>query len=133
MSTPLFRRPHIVTVLVAALAFTMCGPAAARPIDLRTDAQTSSLAGTTSRQDLRSPDTIDAATRPEVALEKYYSSYGDPEPLPVAQAPASAPSDEEPWLPIALAVAVAFTVVAASVTHLRRLRIRRRRTAGAVS
>jgi hypothetical protein len=146
------RRPTIVTALaVALLGVPLSGPAAARPAD---GPQTSSLAGTTSgaRQDLRSPDAIDASRRIKIALameryyqgapgasedaahatERYYQSYGEPEPL-VAKAPAPAPADDDaPLLPIALAAA-ALAVVAASVTHVRRLRIRRRRAAGALS
>jgi hypothetical protein len=145
-------RPIIVTALACGLvAIMMSGPAAARPIDVRVEAPTSSLAGTTSStprqdlrnadnrapvgaQDLRSPDALDAARQNEIqlALERYYSSYGEPEPLPVAEAPAPA-DDDAPWLPIALIAASTLTIVAASATHLRRLRIRRRRTAGAVS
>jgi hypothetical protein len=127
------RRLAIVTALAA---ITISAPALARPIDLRDDAPTSSLAGTTAtaHQDLRSPDAVDAARQNEIelAIERYYSSYSEPEPL-VAEAPAPAPDDDTPWLPIALVMAATLTIVAASATHLRRLRIRRRRTAGAVS
>jgi hypothetical protein len=132
------RRPTIVTALaLTLLGITMTGPAAARPVDIHDDLRTSSLAGTTStpRQDLRSPDALDAARQNEIelAIERYYQSYGEPEPLPVAEAPAPVPSDDTPWLPIGLAAAAALAIVAASATHLRRLSIRRRRTAGAVS
>ena len=132
------RRPAIVTALAAALlGVTLGGPAAARPTDIHDGWETSSLAGTTStpRQDLRSPDAIDAARQDDVALamERYYQSYGEPAPL-VADTPAPAPVDDDaPLLPIAIAVAAALAVVAASATHVRRLRLRRRRTAGAVS
>jgi hypothetical protein len=159
MSTPLHRMTVVTALACALLAATMTGPAAARPADPRTEAQTSSLAGMTTRQDLRNPDnrplsslpsypvatppprqdlrSPDArdATRPneiELALERYYSTYGEPEPLPVAEAPA--PADEDtPWLPIVIALAATLTIVAASATHRRRLRVRRRRTARAVS
>ncbi len=47
-----------------------------------------------------------------LAQERYYSSYGEPEPLTVAQSPA--PSDDTPWLPIALSVAAALAIVAAA-------------------
>jgi hypothetical protein len=132
------RRPTIVTALaLTLLGITMTGPAAAQPVDIHDGLRTSSLAGTTStpRQDLRSPDALDAARQNEIelAIERYYQSYGEPEPLPVAEAPAPVPSDDTPWLPIGLAAAAALAIVAASATHLRRLRIRRRRTAGAVS
>jgi hypothetical protein len=58
------------------------------------------------------------------AQERYYSSYGEPEPLILPR--PSAPSDKTPLLPIALAIAVALAFVAASATQLRRLRVRRR-------
>lgn len=131
------RRPILVTALaLALLGVTMSGPAAAQPTDIHDGWETSSLAGTTStpRQDLRSPDAIDAARQDDVALamERYYQSYGEPEPL-VAKAPAPAPTnDDAPLLPIAIAVAATLAVVAAGATHLRRLRLRRR-TAGALS
>jgi hypothetical protein len=142
--------PRIITIALAALALAV---PAASAMPIRDDGvQTSSLAGTYSapaqdlrnpdnrplsslpsypvatppRQDLRSPDARDAS-RPneiELALERYYSTYGEPEPLPVAEAPA--PVDEDtPWLPIAVAIAATLTIVAASATHLRRLRVRR--------
>jgi hypothetical protein len=127
------RRPTVVTALaLALLATTMAGPAAARPND---ELPTSSLAGTTDstpRQDLRSPDAIDAARQNEIelAIERYYQSYGEPEPLPVAQAPAPVPADDDaPWLPIGVVAVVTLAVVAASATHVRRLRIRRQRVA----
>jgi hypothetical protein len=129
------RRPTLVTVLaLVLLGLTLTGPAAARPFDdTRQGLQTSSLAGTTSKQDLRSPDAMDAARQNEIelAIERYYSSYGEPEPLPVAEAPAPVPADDDvPWLPIALAAAAALAVVAGSATHIR---LRRRRAAGAIS
>ena len=59
-----------------------------------------------------------------LAQERYYSSYGEPEPLTGARSPQ--PSDDTPWLPIALSVTVGLAIVAASATLARRLRIRRR-------
>jgi hypothetical protein len=77
--------------------------------DARDAARTSSLAGTVStpRQDLRSPDARDAARASTAAAprldlhnpdaravanargqERYFSSYGEPEPLTVAQSQA---------------------------------------------
>jgi hypothetical protein len=154
------RRPAIVTALALALLGTsLSGPAAAQP----TDGPETTSGASTPRQDLRSPDAIDAARRIEIALameryyqgepgpqvadapaqapsddpalamERYYQSYGEPAPL-VADTPTPAPVDDDaPLLPIAIAVAAALAVVAASATHVRRLRLRRRRTAGAVS
>jgi len=61
------------------------------------------------------------------AQERYYSSYGEPQPLPVAQSPE--PSDDSPWLPIALSVAVALAVIATGTAAARRLRRRPTRVA----
>ena len=73
------------------------------------------------------PETADAGTPALRAQERYYSSFGEPEPLIVPRSPA--PSDDTPWLPIALSVAAALAIAAAGATQLRRLRIRRRRAA----
>jgi hypothetical protein len=72
------------------------------------------------------PATADERTQEAAALaqERYYSSYGEPAPLTVAQSPE--PSDDTPWLPIALSVAIALATVAVSATLARRLHIRRR-------
>ena len=60
------------------------------------------------------------------AKERYYSSYGESEPL---STPA-APGDGASWLPIALALAGGLILTAATATQVRRLRIRRRRAVG---
>jgi hypothetical protein len=73
------------------------------------------------------PQPIDAGTAAARAQERYYSSYREPEPLTLPQPPS--PSDDTPWLPIALSIAVGLALVTASATHLRRLRIRRRHAA----
>jgi hypothetical protein len=70
------------------------------------------------------PQPIDAGTAAASAKERYYSSYGEPETLTLPQPPS--PSDETPWLPIALSIAITLVVVTASATHLRRLGRRRR-------
>jgi len=70
------------------------------------------------------PEPIDAARSAAEAQERYYSSYGEPNSLTVAQAPE--PSDDMPPLPIGLSVAAALAGVAASAILARRLRIRRR-------
>jgi hypothetical protein len=123
MYTPLHRMTIVTALAIALLTSAMGGPAAASPTDLRTGMQTSSLAGTTS-QNLRSPDAADAARREQIALaqERYYSTYGEPEPLPTAEPPAPV-DDPEPWLPIAVVSAAMLTVVAASVTLVRRRRV----------
>jgi hypothetical protein len=138
LSTRRIHRPAILTAFACALLVSaISGPAAARPQqdlrspDARDAGRTSSLAGTTStpRQNLRSPDARDV----EIALaqERYYSSYGEPEPLTLPQSPI--PSDDTPWLPIALSIASALVIVAASAIQLRRLRLRRRHAVRSMS
>jgi hypothetical protein len=82
------------------------------------------------------PDTQQkpSPTRPDVtppltaaqlrALERHYSTYGEPEPIaaPVAPAPATGTS----WLTIALVAAVALAAASVAAIHRRRLRLRRR-------
>ena len=55
-----------------------------------------------SRQDLRSPDARDAAggtTQAALAQERYYSSYGTPEPVqvPVVRPRSHLPATARPW------------------------------------
>jgi hypothetical protein len=68
-----------------------------------------------------------ARERAALAQERYYSSYRNPAPLVAPQPPA--PSDDTPWLLIGLSIAAALAIAVASATQLRRLRIRRRRAA----
>ena len=72
------------------------------------------------------PRPIDAGTAAARPQERYYSSFGEPEPL--TQSPS--PSDYPPLLAIALSIAITLVIVTACATHLRRLRVRRRRAAG---
>jgi hypothetical protein len=66
----------------------------------------------------------DTATAAALAQERYYSSYGEPEPLTLPQ--TGAPSDDTPWLPIALSIAIAAALVAGGATQVHRLRDRAR-------
>jgi hypothetical protein len=75
--------------------------------------------------------TGDYDTAAALAQERYYSSYGAPEPLAPPRSPVA--SDDTPWLPIALSIAVTLAFVAAGAAHLCRLRIRRGRAARATS
>jgi hypothetical protein len=111
-------RPAIVCALACALlAAAISGPAAA---GAQSRAQTgSALAQERYYSSYGAPQPSAAA-----AQERYYSSYGEPEPLTLRNSPA--PSDETPWLPIALSAAIAVAFLAASAAQLRRLRIRRR-------
>ena len=61
---------------------------------------------------------------PAQAQERYYSSYGEPEPITAPLAPA--PPDDTPWLTIALAATVALAAASIAAIHRRRLRLRRR-------
>jgi hypothetical protein len=124
MYTPLHRMTIVTALALALLTSAMSGPAMAQAIDLRSEMQTSSLAGTTERSDPRGSDARDAARREKIALalERYYSTYGEPEPLPVAEAPAPV-DDPLPWLPIAVAIAAILSIVAAGATLVRRRRV----------
>jgi hypothetical protein len=152
------------TIIAAALAAAaLAAPTAlARPADIH--APLLKAAAAANKQDLRSPDTRDAArattpsdrnaARPDtggnpnvsadaatdnvtpaeraaLAQERYYESYGAPEPLAPRRSPVA--SDDTPWLPIALSIAATLAVVAAGAAHLRRLRIRRGRVARATT
>jgi hypothetical protein len=166
------------TIIAAALAAAaLAAPTAlARPAAIH--ALLAKAAAEANKQDLRSPDTRDAAratmpsdlntARPEtagnpnvsadaarsaqakeygknaatsdyatpaadpaLAQERYYSSYGAPEPLTPARSPVA--SDDTPWLPIALSIAATLAIVAAGAAPLRRLRIRRGRAARATT
>ena len=55
------------------------------------------------------------------AQARYYSSYGEPEPITAPLAPA--PANHTPWLTIALA-AVALASASIAAIHRRRLRLR---------
>jgi hypothetical protein len=65
-----------------------------------------------------------------LAQERYYSSYGAPEPLTIQQ-PAPAPSGSSPLPDVLLAVAVAVGLAGAGAVQVRR--VRGRRAAGATS
>jgi hypothetical protein len=56
--------------------------------------------------------------------ERYYSTYGEPEPIAVPVAPA--PDNGTPRLTIALAAIVALAAASIAVISRRRLRLRRR-------
>ena len=116
-------RSALVSGLACVLLLTsVIGTAAAQDLrspDTRDAARTSSLAGTTEpAQDLRSPDARDAA---EGRLPGQPNWPGNSLPdAPVV--PMAPPSEDTPWLPIALS----FALVLTGAGHLYRLRIRRR-------
>ena len=108
--------------LCALLASVPVSAAAARPIE---DPQASAaLSQERYYSSYGDPPAITAGASAVYAQERYYSSYGDAEPLTLPQ--PSAPSDGFPWLVVSLSIAAALAIAAASTTHLRRLRVRRR-------
>ena len=77
------------------------------------------------------PEEKSTRTRPDSppltaakAQERYYSTYGEPEPIAAPVAPA--PDNGTPWLTIALAAIVALAAAWIAVISRRRLRFRRR-------
>jgi hypothetical protein len=120
-------RPAIVCALACALlASATSGTAAARP-NQHTHAS-AALAQERYYSSYGTPQPSAAAReRAALAQERYYSSYRNPAPFTAPQAPAT--SDDTPWLLIGLSIAAALAIAAASATQLRRLRIRRRRAA----
>ena len=119
----------IRTITTAIVIAALAAPTAlAQPADI--DAPLAKAASDSHKQHLRSPDkagspSLTSAADRALAQERYYTSYGEPEPLTRPQSPV--PSDDTPWLPIALSITAGLVIVATSGTQLRRLRLRRRR------
>jgi hypothetical protein len=120
---------RITHTLVAALAATAmaASTAAAEPVD-RYDSPTSSLAGTTEKQDLRGEHAQDAARfngqMPSRGTPPVYS-YEAPKPSPVS-APAAKPTggDTEPWLILAIGLGATGIVAGSAAAVTRRSRVR---------
>jgi len=77
------------------------------------------------------PEEKSTRTRPDSppitaaqAQERYYSTYGEPDPI--AAPLATAPANDTPWLTIALAATLALAAASIAAMHRRRLRLRRR-------
>lgn len=105
------RRSAVICALAcAALTATVCSAAVARP--------------TAQERYYSSFESSPAQTQ-----EAYYSSYGAPEPI--SPAPAPVPGDSTPWLAIAASLAGGLLIVSLGATQVHRLRLRRRRAAGA--
>lgn len=125
----MFTARHIHSLAVgcalawALLVFAMSGAAAAQASDVT---QSAARAQERYYSSYGKPRPIDAGAAAARAQERYYSSFGEPEPL--TQSPS--PSDYPPLLAIALSIAITLVIVTACATHLRRLRVRRRRAAG---
>ena len=82
----------------------------------------------TPRQELRSPDSRDAARAEDIALaqERYLSSYRESQPLAPPQSRVD--SDGTRWLPVPL-LAATLAIVLAGAARLCQLGIGRARTA----
>jgi hypothetical protein len=119
----------VVTGALAALAIA-CPTASARQTDAPVHASGGIVTSSAPTQDLRSPDARDAA-RHKIpagviaarAQGRYYSSYGEPEPIMAPAAPA--PANGTPWLTIALVATVALAATSIAAILRRRLRLRR--------
>ncbi len=127
------------TLACGLLATTTSSAAARQTDDVRAGAPTSSDAETTSPrqdlrmpdtrdaareevQDLRSPDARDAANAEQIArtMEDYNSTYSEPKP---ATAPAAPAPDDSPFLPISVIAATLALVLASTALVLRRRRV----------
>lgn len=125
------------TLLVALASLALCAPAAmARPADLRSEAPTSALSGTTEHDAtyvLR--HRFDAYPTPvsprdaALAQERSYSTYGDPAPPRVAASTvATDTGDGIDWLLFVLAVSGALAVGLGAGSALHVAHARRRAT-----
>jgi len=118
LTTRRTHRPAIVCALACALLAASISGAAA--VSANADAQAgSALAQERYYSSYGTPQPTDAT----LAQERYYSSYGQPEPLTLPQ--SSAPSHDTPWLPIVLSLAIVLTLAVASAIQVLRLRTRR--------
>ncbi len=109
--------------LVLALTALACALLVLAPSGMASPAPQASSEALRSREALLSQERYlssfgsDPATVPSPE-ERYYSSYGDPEPLTAPQAPE--PSAATPWATLAASIAGAGTLVLLGVIVLRR-------------
>jgi hypothetical protein len=120
----------------AALSALACALLAATTVDVAAAAQTNDdalLRAVRAQQCYYEscPEEKSTGTRPysspitaAQAQERYYSTYGEPEPITAAIAPA--PGNGTPWLTIALAATIAPAAASIAAILRRRLRLRRR-------
>lgn len=117
------------TLLVALASLAFSAPAAlARPADLRSEAPTSSLSGTTEEGLERSFDPFPGPTwptDPALAQEDSYSTYGEPAPLTEATTVAADTDDGIAPLPFVLAVLGALIVGLGAGSRLQLVHARR--------
>jgi hypothetical protein len=125
-----------IRALTAALAaLLIAAPAGvARPVDSAYRASSTAATSPPPRQDLRIPDSLDAArakTPSDLtaasAQERYYSSYGEPAPLSPSSGTARVDNgDGIAWLPLVLAVFGALIVGLGAGSGLHLIHARRR-------
>jgi hypothetical protein len=115
------------TAAAALLALAMSAPALAQQ-DLRSPDTRDAAIAATQKQDLRSPDSRDAARADQIARQMRRFAAAQPPSAP-APAPIVVTDTETPWLPIALMAALSLAVVTASAAYVHRAR----RTPGALS
>jgi hypothetical protein len=112
-------------LLVALASLALCAPAAvARPADLRSEAPTSSLSGTTDQPSAEAipgrvlrrsfdpyPEPVSRRETAALAQERAYSTYGEPAPQRAAATTAATDSgDGIAWVPFVLALFAALVV-----------------------
>jgi hypothetical protein len=126
------------TLLVALASLALCAPAAvARPADMRSEAPTSALTGTTDESaSYVLQHQFDAFPAPTsgrnaaLAQERSYSTYDDPAPLRKAATTAATDTgDGIAWVRFAFAVVGALIVALAAGTGLVHARRRATRLA----
>ena len=104
----------------AARATTPSDPDAARPETAGNPNHSADAAHPAQAKDYSknaaTGDKVTSVVDAALAQERYYSSYGAPEPLAPPRSPVA--SDDTPWLPIALSIAVTLAIVAAGAAHL---------------
>ena len=100
------RRHPLIVGLTGALVASLIAVAPSSATDLRSpdarDAAHAVVLRHAAQSDLRSPDARDAAggtTQAALAQERYYSSYGTPEPV---QVPVVRPRSHFDWAPIGI-------------------------------
>jgi hypothetical protein len=127
------RRNTLKYTLTAVLASgVIASPAMAKPVDSnRAESPTSSLAGTTSTQDLRNENSRDAARQSLQPGQPVFPTYHDPLPRPetVTVSTDNGGDDTGTWILIAGGLAGAGIAGAGVAGVARRSRLRARRVA----
>jgi aminoglycoside phosphotransferase (APT) family kinase protein len=124
----MFTSRTVPTLIATALLAVGMSSAALAQQDLRSPDTRDAAIAATQKQDLRSPDSRDAARADQIARQMRRFAAAQPPSAP-APAPVVVTDTETPWLPIALMAALSLAVVTASAAYVHRAR----RTPGALS